>query len=153
VIQWWQQTLRFPFRIEKKKFSGRTNHLLFFNTIDYIEKDACNNSWFAAVTSIPNCYRATIGWYAYGSTEFPLMRHRPHRKRRVQRFIYCCLYSFCWTCLHSRCLATKVVMHFTEPLLRNERRNRHTDTQSGGRDLWSKPLRWGQVPRYAYQFS
>jgi hypothetical protein len=48
---------------------------------------------------------------------FPLVGHRPHRKRRVQQFLYC-------MCI--RCRGNV----FTEPLPSNDT---HTDTQTGGR--------------------
>jgi hypothetical protein len=34
----------------------------------------------------------------------------------------------------------------TEPLASNDRRDTHIDTQTDGRDLWSMPWRWAQVP-------
>jgi hypothetical protein len=38
---------------------------------------------------------------------FLLIRHGPHRKRRVQQFFYCCVYSLLREgCLRSRCVAT-----------------------------------------------
>jgi hypothetical protein len=37
--------------------------------------------------------------------------------------------------LLSLCLATKGGIHFTEPLHSNDRRDTHTNTQTGGRDL------------------
>jgi hypothetical protein len=41
---------------------------------------------------------------------------------------------------------------YTEPLPSNDTRGKHTDTQAYERNLWSTPLRWGQVPRYTYNF-
>jgi hypothetical protein len=43
------------------------------------------------------------------------------------------------TWLPSRCLATIG--------------DTHTDTQTDGRDFWSMPLRWAQLPWYTYQVS
>jgi hypothetical protein len=67
-------------------------------------------------------------------------RHGPHRKWRVQKFFYCCVYS----------LSGNV---FTEPLPSIWKRDTHTDTQTDGRDLWSTQLRWAQFPWYTYQVS
>jgi hypothetical protein len=50
-----------------------------------------------------------------GKISFPLIRHGPHRKRRVQQFFYCCV------CIRCR---GKV---FIEPLPSNVS-GRHTDT-------------------------
>jgi hypothetical protein len=50
------------------------------------------------------------------------------------------------TCSRGRCLATKGGIHFTGHSPNNDRRNKHTDTQTDGMDLLSKPLRWAQVP-------
>jgi hypothetical protein len=61
---------------------------------------------------------------------FPLIRHGPHRKRRLQQFFVAAGKS-----LPSRCLATKGGIHFTEPLPNNGGRDTHTDTQIDGRDL------------------
>jgi hypothetical protein len=41
----------------------------------------------------------------------------------------------------------------SEPLPSNYRSDTCKDTQTDGRDLWSTPLRWAQVPWYAYQIS
>jgi hypothetical protein len=51
---------------------------------------------------------------------FPLIRHGPHRNRRVQQFIYCCV------CIRCR------VNVFTEPLPSNDRMDTHTDRLMGG---------------------
>jgi hypothetical protein len=67
---------------------------------------------------------------------FPFIRHRPHRKRRVQNLFYCCLCNRC------RCNA------FTKPLSSN---NRGLHTQTDGRNVWSTPLRWVQGTWYAYK--
>jgi hypothetical protein len=37
---------------------------------------------------------------------------------------------------------------FTEP-----GNDKHTDTETDARDLWSTPLRWAQMSRYTYQVS
>jgi hypothetical protein len=66
---------------------------------------------------------------------FPLIRHGPHRKRRVQQF------SYCYTCIICRGNV------FTEPLPSNNR-GIHTQTQTDGRDLWSAPLKWAQAPSF-----
>jgi hypothetical protein len=47
----------------------------------------------AAGTFFPNRCIATIGLYTDGPTDSALIRHRPHRKRRVQQFFCCCVYS------------------------------------------------------------
>jgi hypothetical protein len=60
---------------------------------------------------------------------FPLVRHRPYRKRRVQQFFYCCE---CFLC------RGKV---FTDPL----HSNIDIRTQAYGRHLWSALLTWAQV--------
>jgi hypothetical protein len=53
----------------------------------------------------------------------------------------------------SRCLAIKNGTHFTKPSPSNDRRDRHTDTETDGRDLLSTPLKWAQVTLYTYQVS
>jgi hypothetical protein len=109
---------------------------------------------------------------------FPLTGHGPHRKRRlqqlfaaagpylpsyylattgeytntrVQQFFLLCVFVAVRTCLPSRCLAMKGGIHFAEPLSSNDRRDTHTQTD--GRDLGSRPMRWAQVPWYTYQIS
>jgi hypothetical protein len=72
---------------------------------------------------------------------FLLIRHGPHIKQHVQEF-------FCRICI--RCRGNV----FTEPSPSNDRGMYiHTDTHTDGRDLWSTPLRWSQVPWYTYQVS
>jgi hypothetical protein len=58
---------------------------------------------------------------------FPVKPHGLHRKRRVQQYFCCC------ECIRRCCNV------FTEPLPSND-----TDTQTGGRDLWSTALRWAR---------
>jgi hypothetical protein len=57
------------------------------------------------------------------------------------------------TCLPSRCLIQNGRIHLIDPLPCNDVRDAHTDTQTGGRDLWSTPLRWVRAPWYTYQVS
>jgi hypothetical protein len=82
----------------------------------------------AAGTCSPSPCLATIGGYADRPTLSPLIRHGPHRKRRVHSF-YCCM------CI--RCRGNI----FTEPLPSNI----HIQTDWWG-DLWSTPLSWTPVP-------
>jgi hypothetical protein len=42
---------------------------------------------------------------------------------------------------------------FTEPLPSDYKGDADTDTQTDGRDLWSTPLGWTEVPWYTYQVS
>jgi hypothetical protein len=58
---------------------------------------------------------------------FPLTRHGPHRKRRVQQFVYCCV------CI--RCRGNV----FTEPMTGNDK-GIHIHTQTDGKHLWSTPF-------------
>jgi hypothetical protein len=74
-------------------------------------------------------------------TYFPLIRHGPNTKRRLQQFLHCCVCT--------RCRGNV----FTEPLLINDRRETHTDTEADERDLWSTQLRWAQMPWCTYQIS
>jgi hypothetical protein len=69
------------------------------------------------------------------------IRHRKHKKRRVNNFFYGCM------CI--RCRGN----NFIEPLPSNDREITHIDTQTDGSDLWITPSRWAQVPWYAYQVS
>jgi hypothetical protein len=69
---------------------------------------------------------------------FPLMRHGSHGKKKILlllRVFICCGGNV-----------------FIEPLPSNQRKI-NTVTQTHGRDLWSTPLRWTQVPCYKYQVS
>jgi hypothetical protein len=42
----------------------------------------------------------------------------------------------------------KGLIHFTEPLPSNDRRDKHRDTETDGWDVLSTPLRWVQVPSF-----
>jgi hypothetical protein len=67
-------------------------------------------------TSFPIHYTLII--LSSGSTRiiyFPIIRHGPHRKRRVQQFC-------CFMCIRCRCNI------FTEPLPSNDRMDTYTDT-------------------------
>jgi hypothetical protein len=91
---------------------------------------------------------------------FLLLRHGPHRKQRLQHFFVAGGMSLesCYIATtrgysdtpidtrptillllrvlpRERCLATKGEIQFTEPLPSNDRRDTHTDTQTGGRNL------------------
>jgi hypothetical protein len=98
-------------------------------------------------------------------TYFPLIRHGPQRKRRLQQFFVVSRTSLpsCYlatigdtqtnrhtpsiillllrvfiatgTCSLIRLLEMKQGIQFTEPLLTNDRRDTNTDTQTDGRDL------------------
>jgi hypothetical protein len=67
---------------------------------------------------------------------FPLIRHRPHSKGHVQHSsIVVCVFVSTAKLLPRSCLATKGGMQFTEGLTGNNRRDKHADTQTDGRDL------------------
>jgi hypothetical protein len=110
--------------------------------------------FFVVETSLLSCYLATIRGYKDRPTGSPSIRHVPHKKLRVQQFVYCCM------CIH--CCGNV----FTEPLLSTERRDTLNRAfalqqyegytyilQTDGRDLWSTPLGWPQLPWYTYQVS
>jgi hypothetical protein len=50
-------------------------------------------------------------------------------------------------------LVMKGWIYFTDPLSNNNRRVRHIDTRTYGRNLWRTSLRWVQLPWYSYQIS
>jgi hypothetical protein len=117
---------------------GRTNRLLSFDTTRTAQKTTppilrCRGNVFTGL--LPR----TIGGYTDRPTDSPLITHGPHRKWCVQQFFYCCI----------RCRGSV----FTEPLPSNDKRDTHTDTQTDGRDLWSTPMRWVQLPWYTHQVS
>jgi hypothetical protein len=64
-----------------------------------------------------------------------LIRHGPHRKRRAQQFLYCCMCIHCSGKVFAEPLRSNDTGIFTEPLPSNDRRHTHTDTQTNGRDL------------------
>jgi hypothetical protein len=68
---------------------------------------------------------------------FPLIRHKPHRKGRVQQFIYRWVFIRCGGNV------------FTEPLPSNDR-GMHIDTKTYERDSWGRQLKWAQVPWHTY---
>jgi hypothetical protein len=67
-----------------------------------------------------------------------------HRLMRPTILLLLRVFNVMRKCLPCRCLAMKGGIYFTES--RNDRKDIHTDTQTDGRDLWSTPLRWAQVP-------
>jgi hypothetical protein len=71
-----------------------------------------------------------------------LIRHGPHWKRRVQQFFYC------FVCIRYRGKVS------TEPSPSNDRGiHIRLVTETDGRDILIRPLRWAQVPWYTYQVS
>jgi hypothetical protein len=70
---------------------------------------------------------------------FPSTLHRQHRKGRLKKFFYCCV------CIHYHGNVSRRL----EMICWDTR----TDTQTDGRNLWSTPLRWAQVPWYTLQLS
>jgi hypothetical protein len=58
-----------------------------------------------------------------------------HRHTRPTILLLLRVFFAAVTCLPSRCLATKGGIHFTEPLLRSDRKHTYTDTQPDRRDL------------------
>jgi hypothetical protein len=63
--------------------------------------------FFAAGTSLPSCYVATIKGHKDTPSDSPLTRHEPQRKWRIQQFFYfCVLFVVAGTCLPRRWLAT-----------------------------------------------
>jgi hypothetical protein len=64
-----------------------------------------------------------------------LIWHGPHRKRRIQKFFYCCVFAAV-TCFLSHCLTT--IRGYV-----------HTDWWEWFMEY--TPLRWAQVPLYTYQ--
>jgi hypothetical protein len=71
---------------------------------------------------------------------FHFIRHEPHRKQRLQQFFFCCV-----------CIRSRGNILWNHHLAMMEGINKQTQTD--GRDLWSRGLRWAQVPWYTYQFS
>jgi hypothetical protein len=137
-----QQRKRFLWWLPLKNLQvlGRTNRLLSFDTKRTAQKVTPPIIFIAAGMFLPSCYLATIGGHTERPIVSPSIRHRPHRKSRIQQFFYCCVYSF-----------RRHV--FTDPLPSKDRGDTHWDTQTNGRDLWSTGLRWAQAPWYVYQGS
>jgi hypothetical protein len=87
----------------------------------------------AAGTRLPSHCRLTIGGYTDRPTYSSLTLHRPHRNDVSKIFSAV-------ACIRSRGNL------FTNRCLTTIGRDTHTDTQTDGRDLWSTPLIWAQVP-------
>jgi hypothetical protein len=66
--------------------------------------------------------------------------------RHPTSFLLLCVFLTAWTCLPSRCLATKREIHFTDSLRVGDRRDTNTDTH-----WW--PLDWAQVICYTQEVS
>jgi hypothetical protein len=88
-------------------------------------------------TCLPSRCLVTIGGYTDTPTDFPLIRHWPHWKRRVQQ-------SHIFACI--RCLGNV----FTKPLPSNNGGMHIQTYRLMGGHLWSTPLRRAQVPWCTY---
>jgi hypothetical protein len=104
------------------------------NTIDLYSRGAWFESpprqslflrlwWFSSIPSGEYMEKSLEELIVY----FPLIRHKPHRKLRVQPFLYCCVFVASVTFSPSRCLA-KIG-------------DTYTDTETDGKHLRSTPLR------------
>jgi hypothetical protein len=103
--------------------------------MDRTENDATNNS------SLPRERLYGVVIYKDG------YKHRP-TDTCPTILVLLLIFVSAGTCSSSRCLAMKGGIQYTKPLLSNDRRDTHTDTQTGGRGLWSTPLSWAKVPWY-----
>jgi hypothetical protein len=105
---------------------------------DYQLSAACVSQFILSKNRSPTIVQNKKVWEELIAC-FLLIRHGPHIKRCVQQSFYSCVWI--------RCRGNV----FTEPLPSKDRRDTHIDTHTDGRDLWSTPLRWAQVPWYTYQ--
>jgi hypothetical protein len=111
---------------------GRTNSIPSF----VIQHEPHRKFFFAAAgTSVMSGYLATTRGYTDRPRDSPSIRYGWQRKLNVKEFFFLRVFVAAGTCLSGGYLSQKGEIHLIEPLLCNDMRDTHADTEKNGSDF------------------